>query len=177
MDGLRKISRGFDKFLSWMDGIASLSIAAIMVLITADVLSRLVLNKPFVGTAEIVSSLIIIVCFLEIPYVSMRKGHVRTTVLYDRVGRKGKDIIDIIACTLGIFAYGLIIKASFPGLLYAIDINEAEIAGSFRFTTIPGRFAIIFGSVLMVLEFMNQLIKYTYDLITGKSIEDKGEIK
>jgi len=177
MDGIRKLSKGFEKFLSWMDGVASLSIALIMVLITADVLSRLVLNKPFVGTAEIVSSIIIIVCFFEIPYVSMRRGHVRTTVLYDIVGRKGKDIIDIVSCILGMVAYGLIIKASFPGLLYAIDINEAEIAGSFRITTIPGRFAIVFGSALMILEFLHQLIKYSYDLIAGKSIEGEGELK
>lgn len=160
-----------------MDGIASISIAAIMVLITADVLSRLVFNKPFVGTAEIVSSLIIIVCFFEIPYVSMKRGHVRTTVLYDMVGRKGKDIIDIIACILGMVVYGLILKASFPGLMYAIEINEAEIAGSFRITTVPGRFAIIFGSTLMILEFLHQLIKYSYDLVAGKAIEVEGEIK
>jgi len=177
MDVIRKVSKGFEKFLSWMDGVASLSIAIIMVLITADVLSRLLLNKPFVGTAEIVSSLIIIVCFFEIPYVSMIKGHVRTTVLYDIVGRKGKDIIDIVACILGMVVYGLIIKASFPGFLYAIEINEVEIAGSFRISTIPGRFAIIFGSGLMMLEFLHQLIKYSYDLVAEKDIEGEGEIK
>jgi TRAP-type C4-dicarboxylate transport system permease small subunit len=47
----------------------------------------------------------------------MKRGHVRTTVLYDMVGRKGKDIIDIIACILGMVVYGLILKASFPGLM------------------------------------------------------------
>ena len=98
-------------------------------------------------------------------------------MLYDVVGRKGKDIIDIIACLLGMVVYGLIIKASFPGLIYAIDINEAEIAGSFRITTVPGRFAIIFGSALMILEFLHQLIKYSYDLVAGKAIEVEGEIK
>jgi len=177
MDVIRKINRGFETFLSWLDGVASVSIAAIMVLITADVLSRLLLNKPFVGTAEIVSSIIIIVCFFEIPYVSVRKGHVRTTVLYDAVGRKGKDIIDIVACILGIVVYGFIIKASLPNLAYAIDINEAEIAGSFRITTIPGRLSIIFGSAMMVIEFLIQIFRYSVDLITGKSLDDEGEIQ
>ena len=98
-------------------------------------------------------------------------------MLYDRVGRKGKDIIDIVACLLGIVVYGLIIKASFPGFLNAIDINEAEIAGSFRITTIPGRFAIIFGSGLMILEFLNQVIQYSYDLVVRKTNEGEGETK
>lgn len=164
----RKISKGFETFLSWMDGIASFSIAAIMVLITLDVLSRLILNKPFVGTAEIVSSIIIIVCFFEIPYVAVKGAHVRTTVLYDKVGNKGKAIINIVAAICGIVCYTLIIRASWPGFTNAIRINEAEIAGSFRITTIPGRFAIIFGSAMMVLEFVNQIIQYVYELKTGK---------
>jgi TRAP-type C4-dicarboxylate transport system permease small subunit len=177
MGFIRKISKGLETFLAWMDGIASLSIAVIMVLITADVLSRLLLNKPFVGTAEIVSSIIIIICFLEIPYVSVKGAHVRTTVLYDKVGRKGKLIINIFAAVFGILVYCFIIKASFPGFLNAIKINEAEIAGSFRITTVPGRFAIIYGSSLMVLEFLNQILKSTYELITGKDFINKGESK
>jgi len=173
----RKISKGLETFLAWMDGIASISIAVIMVLITADVLSRLLLNKPFVGTAEIVSSIIIIVCFLEIPYVSVKGAHVRTTVLYDKVGQKGKLIIDIISALFGIVVYYFIIRASSPDFLNAIRINEAEIAGSYHFTTIPGRFAIIFGAGLMIFEFVNQIVKYSYELITGKKFSGEGESK
>ncbi|WP_207664025.1 hypothetical protein [Clostridium sp. AF22-10] len=66
MSVLRKLDRCLERFLSIMDGIAAISVFGIMILITADVLSRLILNKPFAGTAEIVSSIIIIVCFLEI---------------------------------------------------------------------------------------------------------------
>ncbi len=107
--------------------------------------------------------------FLEIPYVAVKDAHVRTTVLYDKVGNTGKTVINIISAVLGIVVYSLIIRASYPGFTNAIKINEAEIAGSFRITTIPGRFAIIFGSAMMVLEFINQLIKYCYELMTGKS--------
>ena len=148
---LRRIDRMLERFLGIMDGIASVSIFVIMILITADVLSRLIFNKPFVGTAEIVSSIIIIVCFLEIPYVAVKGAHVRTTMLYDKVGAKGKLIIDILAAFLGILVYSFIIRASWGNLLHAISIGEAEIAGFFRVTTVPGRFAIIFGSALMIL--------------------------
>lgn len=109
---LRRIDRMLERFLGIMDGIASVSIFVIMILITADVLSRLIFNKPFVGTAEIVSSIIIIVCFLEIPYVAVKGAHVRTTMLYDKVGAKGKLIIDILAAFLGILVYSFIIRAS-----------------------------------------------------------------
>ena len=41
--------------------------------------------------------------------------------------------------------------------------------------TVPGRFSIIFGSALMILEFINQIIKYTYELVTGKSFAEGGK--
>ena len=171
---LRRIDRMLERFLGIMDGIASVSIFVIMILITADVLSRLIFNKPFVGTAEIVSSIIIIVCFLEIPYVAVKGAHVRTTMLYDKVGAKGKLIIDILAAFLGILVYSFMIRASWGNLLHAISIGEAEIAGSFRVTTVPGRVAIIFGSALMILEFIDQIVKYGYSLLTGGSFYGEG---
>lgn len=173
---LRKIDKMLERFLSIMDGIASISIFVIMMLITSDVLSRLLFNKPFVGTAEIVSSIIIIVCFLEIPYVAVKGAHVRTTMLYDKVGVKGKLLIDILAALLGILVYSFIIKASWGNLIHAIHIGEAEIAGSFYVTTIPGRFTIIFGSGLMILEFTAQIVKFGYRLATGKSFYREGGV-
>lgn len=175
MSVLRKLDRCLERFLSIMDGIAAISVFGIMLLITADVLSRLILNKPFAGTAEIVSSIIIIVCFLEIPYVAVKGAHVRTTMLYDKVGVKGKHVIDIVAALIGVLVYAFIIRASWGNLLNAISIHEAEIAGSVRITTVPGRFSIIFGSVLMILEFINQIIQYTYELVTGKSFAEGGK--
>jgi len=172
MSVLRKLDRCLERFLSIMDGIAAISVFGIMILITADVLSRLILNKPFAG---IVSSIIIIVCFLEIPYVAVKGAHVRTTMLYDKVGVKGKHVIDIVAALIGVLVYAFIIRASWGNLLNAISIHEAEIAGSVRITTVPGRFSIIFGSALMILEFINQIIKYTYELVTGKSFAEGGK--
>ncbi len=174
MSVLRKLDKLLERFLSLMDGIAAISVFAIMLLITADVLSRLILNKPFAGTAEIVSSIIIIVCFLEIPYVAVKGAHVRTTMLYDKVGRKGKLAIDIVAAALGVLVYAFIIRASWANLINAIEIGEAEIAGSVRITTIPGRFSIIFGSGLMILEFIDQIIKFGYELLTGNNFAEGG---
>lgn len=174
---LRKLDKLLERFLGIMDGLAAISVFAIMLLITADVLSRFLLNKPFAGTAEVVSSIIIIVCFLEIPYVAVKGAHVRTTMLYDKVGVKGKHVIDIVAALLGILVYAFIIRASWGNLLNAIAIHEAEIAGSVRITTIPGRFAIIFGSALMILEFVAQIVKFCYELCTGKNFAEGGDAK
>lgn len=172
---MQKIINGLEKFLSWMDGLASISIFLIMMLITADVISRLFLNKPFAGTGEIVSMIIIIVCFLEIPYVAVKGGHVRSTLLYDKVGPKGKHIIDIIASACGIFVYLCIIRASWKGFMNAIAIGESEVAGSVKIPTVPGRFIVIFGSVLIILEFLALIWKHAVALKNGEAPEENKD--
>ena len=98
----------------------------------------------------------------------------RTTMLYDKVGRNGKLVIDIAAAVLGILVYAFIIRASWGNLLNAIEIGEADIAGSVRISTIPGRFAIIFGSGLMILEFIAQIIKFGWQLLNGEAHAGEG---
>ena len=113
---------------------ASALVFVIMLIIVVDVLSRLLFNHPFAGVAEIVSMMIIIFTFLVLPHVTARNGHVRTTMLYDKVGRNGKLVIDLIASILGVLVYAFIIRASWKGFMNAINIGEAEIAGFVRET-------------------------------------------
>ena len=86
---LRRIDRMLERFLGIMDGIASVSIFVIMILITADVLSRLIFNKPFVGTAEIVSSIIIIVAFWRFLMWRLREPMFGPLCFMTRSGRRG----------------------------------------------------------------------------------------
>ena len=158
----KKIDHVLESILAAMAIFASALVFVIMLIITVDVLSRLLFNHPFAGVAEIVSLMIIIFTFLVLPHVTARNGHVRTTMFYDKVNRNGKLIIDILACIIGIVVYAFII------------IGEAEIAGSVRISTVPGRFCIIFGSSMMILEMINKTVKYMYSLITQKDFDQGG---
>lgn len=148
-----KVERIYNTFLSLLDAFTALMVFAIMILITTDVLSRTLFNHPFQGVSEIVSSCIIILCFFEIPYCLMKGSHVRSTIIYDKVSARTRACIDLVCCVLGIIVFILIIVSSWKNLLHAIEINDAEIAGSVRISTIPGRFAIVFGAVAMVIEY------------------------
>ena len=74
-----------ESILAAMAIFASALVFVIMLIITVDVLSRLLFNHPFAGVAEIVSLMIIIFTFLVLPHVTARNGHVRTTMFYDKV--------------------------------------------------------------------------------------------
>ena len=136
----------------------------IMLLITADVCSRTFLNHPFQGVSEVVSSCIIILCFFEIPYCLMKGSHVRSTIIYDKVNPRVKTYIDLVCCMIGLVVFSLILKASFGNLVNAVRIHDAELAGTVRISTVPGRFSIVFGSLAMMIEYVLLIIKYILKL-------------
>mgnify|MGYP001016913751 CR=1 FL=1 len=125
-----------------------------MIIITADVVARTAFNAPFQGVSEIVANSIVILCFLEISYAIMKGSLVRTTLVYDKIPTKAQFFIDFISAVLGIVVFSLLIKGSWPSFVNAASINDAEIAGSVRIPTTPGRFSIIFGSAAMIIEFV-----------------------
>jgi TRAP-type C4-dicarboxylate transport system permease small subunit len=155
-----KIERLYNLFLNLLDAFTAFMVFGIMILITTDVFARSLFNHPFQGVSEIVSSCIIILCFFEIPYCLMKGSHVRSTIIYDKVGPRVKACIDLLCCILGIIAFSFIIMSSWKNLLHAIEIQDVEIAGSVRISTIPGRFSIVFGSAAMVVEYFFLMVHY-----------------
>lgn len=173
-----KIERLYNTFLNLLDGFTAIMVFGIMILITTDVLARSFFNHPFQGVSEIVSSCIIILCFFEIPYCLMKGSHVRSTIIYDKVGTRAKACIDLVCCILGVIAFILIIKSSWKNLLHAIEIRDVEIAGSVRISTIPGRFSIVFGSVAMVIEYFFLMVHYILRIVKPEPGNGKdGEFK
>ena len=174
-----QVERIYEQFLSLLDAFTALMVFCIMILITVDVVARTFFNHPFQGVSEIVSSCIIILCFFEIPYCLMKGSHVRSTIIYDKVSQRTKACIDLVCCLLGIIVFILIILSSYNNLLQAIEINDAELAGSVRISTIPGRFAIVFGSVVMVIEYVFLTVRNILKIISPETDQDsqsKNEI-
>ena len=109
-----KLDRAYSKFLTFLNSVVAVMVFAIMGIITADVIARTVFHNPFQGVSEIVANSIVILCFLEIPYALMRRSLVRTTIVYDKVSTRWKNIIDFIAAVLGIVVFSLLISGSWP---------------------------------------------------------------
>lgn len=177
METFKKIDRAFGKFLTFLNALTAVMVFILMILITADVIARTVFNHPFQGVSEIVSNCIIILCFFEIPYILMRGSHVRTTLVYDRLGNRGKYVIDLISSLLGIVIFTFILISSWPGFVHAVKIGDSEIAGSVRITTVPGRLSVILGSGLMILESLILAIKNVIRLIKPDAFDEPKEQK
>ena len=153
------------KIFSAFQGICSAWLFVLMTLISIDVFGRAFFHKPFRGTPELVSFSIVVIAFLELPYVLYKNGHVRSTVFYDKVGPLGKDIIDFIAAVIGIVVFVILIRTSVNGFLRSIRIAEFEGEGALRIPTSPARGLMLVGAGFMVLQLIFNAGKKVYSIV------------
>ncbi len=166
---LKKINLIHKKILAVFNGTGSLWIFVLMAIIVVDVAGRVFLGSPLKGTPEIVSNSIIAITFLQIPYVMLKKQHVRSTIIYDKFPLKGKNVIDIIVSLIGIGLFVLLIISSWDHFVQAVKIGEFEGEGALRIPTAPTRFILLLGSAFMILEYVLNILRIIFKL------EGKGE--
>jgi len=88
---------------------------AMVVLVTADVLLRYACNKSFVATQELEWHLFSAIFLLGAGYTLRHGSHVRVDVVYQRLTRRTKAIVNLIGCLFFLFpGCYLVIKTSLP---------------------------------------------------------------
>jgi TRAP-type C4-dicarboxylate transport system permease small subunit len=127
--------------------------------IFADVVGRTVFNHPLLGTAEIVKNSIVAITFLQIPLAIMIGAMLRTTIVLDAVGPKGRRIIELGATLLALIFFVALAVGSFEPLIEAWRIGEYEGEGAMRVPTYPVRAIILIMAVLTSFILVWQLIR------------------
>lgn len=102
-------------------GIAGAAIVAMMLVTCADVLLRAA-GRPIAGSYDIVRILSVLVIVCALPYTTAVKGHVAVELMFHKLSRRGRVILDTFnrALVLGLFGmlavynvrYGIQLKAS-----------------------------------------------------------------
>lgn len=69
------------------------AIAAAMLLITVDVLLRMLFNKPILGAYEVSQFLLLIILYAAFPYIQSCKGHVNVTLLINKFPQIVRSIV------------------------------------------------------------------------------------
>jgi len=90
MDALYDVLKFISKILNFIAGI---TLTLMMLLTVADVSLRAA-GYPIIGTYEIVALSLAIVIGFGIPKVSLDKGHVYMEFLLEKLGPRGKDIMN-----------------------------------------------------------------------------------
>lgn len=150
-------SSPFGFLVDGLNGVGSLVIAAVMLLMCADVLMRNAFNQPIDGVAEMVAASIIIIVFLQLPS-TLRHGRMSRADLFldpfllshPRAALRLRALFSL----FGVFACGVIAYATWP--IAARSWTNSEflgIEGVFTFPTWPMRFVVVLGAGLAALQY------------------------
>jgi len=154
----RKVGRGLLGIIVVMNALGSIWIAALMILINADVISREALTAPIRGVSEIVALSIIGIVFLQIAHTLWSGRITRSDSLIDRLVRTRPAIghgLDALFNLAGAAVMAVLCWASWPYFLRAFE--EAEYVGAlgdFTAPTWPVRLIILLGSGVTSLTFL-----------------------
>ncbi len=146
----------------------------LVILVTIDVIMRYGFNISFVALEELQWHLYALIFLLGAGYTLRHNGHVRVDVIYQRLSKRMRALINVIGTLLFLFpGCFLVIKTSLPFVYSSWVVGE----GSADPGGLPARYllkaAIPLAFVLLGIQGVSMFFK-NFCLLFGLSIKEKG---
>lgn len=166
--------RGFDRVVGAISQgcgiLGAVGISLLMLLITADVLGRAILNTTITGTPEIVRNTLPGIVFLLIPYAMRTGSHIRATIVLDRVPRILNRALVAVSYLVGLWLFAFITWATWEPAIESWRTGEFEGMGALRVPVYPVRIILVVTAILMCFECASALIK----VLLGETRSEPG---
>lgn len=145
-----RTERIVETFAKWLNVFSAAWLFSVALLILYDVAGREFFASPFHGTNEIVSNSVLSILFLQLPLSILKRNSLRTTIVFDMVGPRGKGVIDALSYILaGLLFLGIAI-GGWPNMVEAWQILEQEGSGIIVIPVYPIRSLVVFVSIISV---------------------------
>ncbi len=162
---LIRLSDRMSKFMmvfaaTWAFGLAFL--------ILANIIGRSVFDSPVYGTAEIVSTSIVIIVFLQVGYAIRSRSMLRADFLIIHLPESVQRIFLAIGYLLGAAFFLMIITGGWEESVLSYIEDEFEGEGALRVPSWPARWTVLIGSALALI---NYIVLAYIDLFKPKSLD------
>ena len=145
-----------------VDGIGAIPFALVSIAIlmsmlagTADVISIRLLGRTVQGAVEFSQNLMPIIVFGALAYIQREGQHIRVEFIYDRLGARGRAVLDLLNSIVVAFASAALAWVSWQGFLRSNAIKESGMA--YPFPIYPVKFFIVVGLVIMILKMVVEI--------------------
>ena len=148
----------------WMNMVAAIILAAMMILVGIDVTLRYAFSSPIAGSYEIIEYAMTIVVAFGLAYCALEKGHIRVNLLVSRLSGRGQAVMNSIASLAFLGLFAVIIWQS---LLRAIlMIKVGQLSEVLYFPLFPFVLVVVAGCTVLCrvplgdfLEYLSQAVK------------------
>lgn len=140
--------------MAGLNAVGSAWVAAITLLICADILGRVLFRYPLAGVPEIVKVSIVAIVWLQIPHTLKTGGHLRSDIVLRYLSERSRAALDLFACVLGAIIFGLLVYSGWDTMILAWEMGEFEGELPVRVPTYPLRSIVLLGAALTALQFV-----------------------
>lgn len=154
----RLIFRGFERLCVWLNYIAAGWLMLIALVIFVEVTSRGVFNT-FLGGDEIVTNSVPAIVFLQVPLAILAGSMLRTTIVFEHLGRRWRRVVNAVAYTLGMALFVGIAVGGWSDMVKGWEIGEYQGIGALEVPVYPVRTIIIASAILITVIYVVLLVR------------------
>ena len=140
-----------ERLLRWLAIAGGVVLAALMLLVSAAVFCRYVLNQPILGDQELVEIGMSVVVMMAMPFAALKGAHIRIDILDRAIGRHGRFWGDVFARLVSCYVLFLLIRKTWDKMLdahkYGDVTNMIEIPVWITYAAITGGMG-LFSAIL-----------------------------
>ncbi len=147
MGWFEKLKKGIQRVNRLISGIGAFFLVPLMLLTTAEVLSRNLFNRPIAGAVEMSEFLLSIFILLGLAYAQQAKAHVGVSLFTSRLSRKAQLVLLMITTLISLALCAIL---TWQGL--AVCLEERTVSDMLRIPQYPFRFLVAVAAFLTCLE-------------------------
>lgn len=167
---MKQFSKLLEKVAVGMLLLGSIGMMGSMFLATADVVGTKFFSWPVPGALEITESTMVLIVFGALAFAQMRRAHIRVEILYGLMGARMEAFMDAFTHLIALVFFGLLAWQAFGEAQYGWEIREAT-AGSVRFPLYPARWILVFGTSLLLVQLVIDVISDVGRIWSGARVE------
>jgi TRAP-type C4-dicarboxylate transport system permease small subunit len=130
--------------------IAGLAIFLMTILGALDVIFMALFKVPIYSTVEMTETLMVFVVYLGLGTVHEKRGHISTDLIYVRLPKKVKDVIDVFIMLMMTLTFALLTWTCWIAFLKSFKVKEYSV-GIVRFPIYPTRFFLATGVTIALI--------------------------
>jgi TRAP-type mannitol/chloroaromatic compound transport system permease small subunit len=149
-----------DKLADWTGILAMYLIFVMGGVLLLDAVTRNLMDFPLHWCLEFAQFTLAAYYFMGAPKTLKDNDHVRMDLIYENLSDRGKARLDAITVLCLIFYLGVMLVGAMSSLEYSIQTNQ-RLFSMWNPSVVPIKAIMVFCIVLMLLQAVSLLIKYT----------------
>jgi len=146
--------------------IGAVVLLAMMLLVVSDATLRSTVGKPIPGAVEGTGLLMPYIVFFALAYTLVIGGHVRVSLLFDRLPARSRLGAEILACIIGVAFFGILTYYGWMHFWESFVIREFMMA-PIKLPWWVGKLAMPVGLFIIFAQFLLLLLGHLAKLVTG----------